>query len=137
MISQLFNGAGMGAARSALTGLSRRQEALASNIANIDTPGYQRKQVDFESALLAMLDGGAPRAQLSRTDARHLLSGGASGGGRPQMVTERLQIGSRNDGNTVNIEEDMALLAETQIRFQALTQSIGRRLTTLRTVIRG
>lgn len=137
MISQLFSGGAMGVARGALTGLSRRQEALASNIANIDTPGYQRKQVDFESALLTMLESRAPRTQLSRTDARHLSSGGASGGGRPQPVTERLQVGGRNDGNTVNIEEDMALLAETQIRFQALTQSIGRRLTTLRTVIRG
>lgn len=135
MISQLFNGGGMKVARSALTGLSRRQEAISDNIANIDTPGYKRRQVDFESALLAVLNGNTPRA-LSRTNARHLQAGG-SAGGRPQAVTERLQIGSRNDGNTVSIEEDMALLAETQIRFQALTQSIGRRLTTLRTVIRG
>ena len=136
MINQLFDGPGMGAARSALTGLSRRQEVIADNIANIDTPGYRRKQVDFKSALLAVLNGRTPRPLLSRTNARHLASSGAATGG-PQAVTERLQISGRADGNSVSIEEDMALLAETQIRFQALAQSIGRRLTTLRTVIRG
>ncbi len=46
-------------------------------------------------------------------------------------------VASRNDGNTVSIDEEMALLAETQLRYQALTQGIGRRLSTLRTVIRG
>ena len=53
------------------------------------------------------------------------------------MVTPRSLVASRNDGNAVDIDEEMALLAETQIRFQALSQGIGRRLSTLRTVIRG
>jgi len=46
-------------------------------------------------------------------------------------------VSERNDANSVNIDEEMTLLAETQIRYQALTQSISTRLSTLRSVIRG
>jgi flagellar basal-body rod protein FlgB len=52
-------------------------------------------------------------------------------------VDPRDVIASRNDSNAVSIDEEMALLAETQIRYQALTQTLGTRLGTLRNVIRG
>ncbi len=136
MLDRLLDGSAMRAARFALTGLSRRQEAISDNVANIDTPGYQRREVSFENALAASLEHGGARLKMARTDSRHLTAGGAISA-RPRGVTPRLQISSRSDGNTVSIDEEMALLAETQIRFQALTQGLGRRLSTLRTVIRG
>ena len=61
----------MRVARQALTGLSRRHEAIASNIANIDTPGYQRREVNFEDALKKQLAGEQPQTQLAVTDAPH------------------------------------------------------------------
>lgn len=135
MLNRLLDGSAMRVARTALTGLARRQQAISENVANIDTPGYQRREVSFENALAASLKGGV-RLTMARTDSRHLTAGGEASA-RPRSVTPRLQISSRGDGNTVSIDEEMALLAETQIRFQALTQGIGRRLSTLRTVIRG
>ena len=51
MLTSIFDTAAMQAARSALSGLTRRQEAISGNVANIDTPGYQRRSVSFESAL--------------------------------------------------------------------------------------
>ena len=135
MLGQVMDGPAMRAARTALTGLSRRQEAISANVANIDTPGYQRKAVSFEEALSSNLGREAGPA-LARTDTRHLAAGGAGlatqAGGAPRDV-----VSSRNDTNTVSIDEEMTLMAETQIRYQALTQTVGRRLTTLRTAIRG
>ena len=137
MLGGLLDGTALRAARTALTGLSRRQEAISANIANIDTAGYQRREVTFERALEASIERSGDRAPLARTQWRHLAGGERRGGANPGAVTPRSVIASRNDRNTVSIDEEMALLAETQIRFQGLTQVIGRQLTTLRTVIRG
>ena len=138
MLSRLLDGDAIRAARTALTGLARRQEAISANIANIDTPGYRRREVTFERSLEASLNRtAAPPASLARTDPRHLAGGAGGGGENPNTITPRTVAAARNDGNAVSIDEEMALLAETQIRFQALTQTLGRRLSTLRTVIRG
>ena len=55
----------------------------------------------------------------------------------PNTVTPREVVADRNDANQVSIDEEMALLAETQLRYQALTSVVSRRLGTLRGVIRG
>jgi flagellar basal-body rod protein FlgB len=136
MLSNILSGPAFSAARAALGGLSRRQEAIASNLANIDTPGYTRKAVDFEATLRTRLSpGGIEGGSLLRTDGRHLsrpeaLSGGSEAIGRDV-------ISSRNDTNTVSVDEEMSLMAETQLRYQALTQTVGTRMSTLRSVIRG
>lgn len=138
MLTSIFDSSAMQAARTALTGLSRRQEAISANVANIDTPGYQRRSVSFESSLSAELGAGhASSAQrLRTTDPRHVdrPSGGAGAQGSTEV---RDVVSARNDGNNVSIDEEMTLMVETQIRYQALTQSVGRRIGTLRTVIRG
>jgi len=123
-------------ARTALDGLARRHEAISANIANIDTPGYQRRSVDFEQALASELGASGGSVHLDRTDPRHLLPGGHSGV-RPGGSTTREAISERNDANSVSIDEEMTNLAETQIRFQALSQTLGQRIGTLRSVIRG
>jgi flagellar basal-body rod protein FlgB len=128
----------MQAARTALDGLARRHEAISSNIANIDTPGYQRRAVDFEQALASEMGTAAGGLHLNSTNARHLQPGmhgnvSALGGGGPS----REAVSERNDANSVSIDEEMTNLAETQIRFQALSQTVGQRISTLRAVIRG
>lgn len=131
MLGRIFS---FSVARQALDGLSRRQDAIASNVANVDTPGYQRRDVTFESALAQQVHGHA--SGLRTTDPRHL-SGHDTVAMRDGMGRERDVVSTRNDANSVSIDEEMLLLAETQLRYQALTQNVGRRLTTLRTVIRG
>jgi flagellar basal-body rod protein FlgB len=132
-----FEGSAMRAARAALDGLARRQEAIGANVANIDTAGYQRRSVDFEQALASEMGRAGEQTTLAQTDARHMARGGAGGSGMPSGGPARNIVSERNDANSVNIDEEMTLLAETQIRYQALTQSISTRLSTLRTVIRG
>ncbi|MGE3855622.1 MAG: flagellar basal body rod protein FlgB [Dehalococcoidia bacterium] len=142
MLQGLFDAAAFRTAHSALSGLSRRQEAIAANIANIDTPHYQRKDISFEESLRAQISGesaGTGRLELGRTNARHMdvsldteVHGIGGSGELPRDV-----VAERNDQNSVGVDEEMTLLVDTQLRYQALSQSLGTRLSTLRTVIRG
>ncbi len=136
MLMGLFDGLTMRATRAALTGLTQRQEAISSNIANIDTVGYRRRAVTFEGALRDSIASEQGRTSLRTTNPRHISSAGS--GARPlSAVDTRDVIAQRNDSNAVSIDEEMALMAETQLRYQALTQTLSRRLSTLRSVIRG
>lgn len=136
MLRSIFDILPIATMRTALDGLSRRQEAISSNVANIDTVGYKRRSVSFERALEDSLSTVRGAVDLRATDARHFTSA-ATSGRNPNHVDPRDVIASRNDGNQVSIDEEMTLLAETQIRYQALTQTLGTRLGTLRNVIRG
>lgn len=135
MLGNLLDTRSLQIARGALDGLSRRQEVIANNVANIDTPGFQRRAVDFESALREEMQG-SNGVRLAATDERHF-SPAMHGSSASDSVVPRDVISERNDANTVNIDEEMTLLAETQLRYQALTQTVGRRIGTLRMVIRG
>lgn len=134
MLGQIFAGS-FAVARQALDGLSQRQDAIASNVANVDTPSYRRREVSFEDTLAQQVNMGS--ASLRTTDPRHIAARGNTNAADGSAVRERDVVSSRNDANDVSIDEEMLLLAETQLRYQALTQGVGRRLTTLRTVIRG
>jgi len=134
MLNEILGG-GFDVARQALNGLSRRQSAIAGNVANVDTPGYARREVVFEDALKERM--GSSTARLQTTDSRHfkttVVNGSTPGGDQ----RTRDIVSERNDANDVNIDEEMLLMVDTQLRYQALTQTTGRRLTTLRGIIRG
>ena len=133
MLNQIL-GSGFDVARQALNGLSRRQTAIAANVANIDTPGYQRREVTFEDALRTQVE--TRTTGLRVTDPRHFTTS-VSAGSPDGTVRGRDVVAERNDANDVSIDEEMLLLVDTQLRYQALSQTTGRRLTTLRSVIRG
>lgn len=135
-LRSIFDTTPFQAARTALDGLTRRQEAIASNVANVDTVGYKRKSVSFERALRDELEAARGTKALSTTDPRHIANG-ATGGKDPNGTENRDIVASRNDDNRVSVDEEMALLADTQLRYQALTQSTSSRLGTLRNIIRG
>ena len=136
MLGSILDSVALRTARAALGGLSRRTEAIAENVANIDTPGYRRRSVEFEGALEASLQRASQRHGMVTTDSRHI-SSAPGGAGAPNRAIEGDLITERNDANNVSIDKEMALLAETQIRYQALTTTLTRRLSTLRAVIRG
>jgi flagellar basal-body rod protein FlgB len=105
-------------------------------VANIETPGYKAKELVFEQALGDALKSQEP-GPLQTTNARHLDGRGAT---RLEMVKPRI-IDSANpvgsvDGNSVDMEREMAKLAENQIAYQSLAQMISQKFMQLRTVIR-
>ncbi|MEZ4523625.1 MAG: flagellar basal body rod protein FlgB [Thermomicrobiales bacterium] len=123
-----------------LDGLSMRQRATANNIANVDTPGYKATQVSFENQLAQAVDAELSRRsgiQLAATDPAHL-SAGPRGLGQVEPVVSRLdEMSYRNDENSVDIEREMALLAETQLRYSTLSSLVSRRLAIERNIVRG
>lgn len=136
--------------RAALDGLAMRQTLIASNLANIDTPGYQPKSVDFETTLRASLEeaatgagSAAPRRSplgpsaafaLRTTDRRHL---SLSDAGAARLSVAEFAGSIRNDGNAVDLESEMTALAESQIRFGAVSRLETGRLGMLRDAITG
>jgi len=119
----------------ALDGLSTRQKAIANNVANVDTPGYKAERVQFESQLQAAIrNGGEGGLPLQTTNARHL---GHTAPFEPGGITVTKQNNTmRNDGNSVDIDLEMTELAETTIRFQALSQLTGMKISLLKNIIR-
>ena len=76
MLGGILDSTALQAARVALGGLTRRTEAISENVANIDTPGYHRQSVSFESALEAEVLRSTDRVQMATTDPRHISSAG-------------------------------------------------------------
>ncbi len=119
-----------------LDALSARQTAIAQNIANVETPNYKAVDVAFERALRQALEEtrrrgrGLPAQGVGRVfqeEAARLASV------RP-VAFRRTQTTLRRDGNNVDIEVEMAYLAETALRFRALSTLASKKLAMLRLV---
>ncbi|MCC7485354.1 MAG: flagellar basal body rod protein FlgB [Burkholderiales bacterium] len=116
---------------------ARRQEVLASNIANADTPGYKARDVDFRRELAAALSG-APRgaeARLVRTSARHLGAGGPGGGA--QALLFRVPAQASVDGNTVEMDAERARFAENALHYEASVTLLNMQIRKLLAAIQG
>lgn len=113
-----------------LDALALRQRVTANNVANVDTPGFKGSEVRFEEVLQRALGTQSSGAQLAmaRTDAGHLMAGGVTGLDLQPRVVELNNLTLRNDGNNVDIEREMAALAQTQLEYNALTEAISRRM---------
>lgn len=107
-----------------------RQELLAHNIANADTPGYRRRDLDFSS----MLQDAQDDLQMVRTHPRHEPRTSAA---LPFPVVEITDGVVRADGNTVVVETEMARLSQNAMFYQALSAQLGKEFARLRTAISG
>jgi flagellar basal-body rod protein FlgB len=106
-----------------------RNTLLSNNIANVDTPNYKRKDIDFESLLQAelagekSLDKAVSRANQDLTTLD------------PQVYTDNSSLSYRTDGNNVDIATEEAYLAENQIRYQALVDLMSQEFSRYSTVL--
>jgi flagellar basal-body rod protein FlgB len=106
-----------------LSGLTTRQRALAENVANADTPGYKRVEVSYEKQLSDAVDGlasGGDELPLKTDDARQFTLGPLSLGALKPEIRTIEDESYRNDGNNVDIEEQMSNMAETNIRYNTM-----------------
>jgi len=133
LIGQLFSNDTFIALEKGLSATSLRQQVIAGNVANINTPGYKKQEVSFEGELNRAIDN-KYNSRLRQTNSRHMpgVRSLASVGIRVNTITA---TSMRYDGNNVDIDEEMAKLAENNIRFNAMAQLMGGRFNTLRTVI--
>lgn len=122
--------------QTALSLRASRQELLASNIANADTPNYKAKDIDFASALQGALSGSTAKLPLAGTSSRHL-SGttGESVMGTPVMYRNALQPSA--DGNTVDMDVERAQFADNALRYEASVNFISAQVKAVITAIQG
>ncbi|MBP8953476.1 MAG: hypothetical protein KBI47_13870 [Armatimonadetes bacterium] len=123
----MFRDISNAAVEKAIIGLTRRHEAIASNLANLETPGYRPRRVHFEDALqravereTELSDGGAGLQEIEAVQPRNRMQPGA--GGSP--------------GN-MSVERELTDLAITNLHHEALTRILARQYGMLRTAITG
>lgn len=107
-----------------------RNKAIGNNIANIDTPGYKRQDVDFEGALRQAL--GSVRYQT--VDAK--VSGIDLSSLNVSTYTDAADFSYRLDENNVDIDTEAAELASNQLRYEALMKSMTHEFTALQSVMK-
>jgi flagellar basal-body rod protein FlgB len=113
----------------------KRQELIASNIANVDTPGYQPVDLAFEGALShAMKDGDTTGAGMNQTDGSHV-TGEARRDSESSEVVERPDVHNSIDGNGVDLDRELTRFADNKVRFEATAESTRRRFLILNYVI--
>lgn len=96
-----------------MTLATRRLGLIASNMANIDTPGYHTKDFNFESALKSALDqSDGNQLPMARTDPKHFANASSSGLG--PSTDQASPAYERNDGNDVSLDQESLKLARTQ-----------------------
>lgn len=108
-----------------------RQNTINANIANAETPGYRAKKMDFEAALASAID----REDLGKMHVEHkdhfLMGQGAIGRVRAD-VYDNPEIAYNNDGNTVDLEKEMAAQLQNSIMYDAATKLINKKLAALK-----
>lgn len=112
----------------------QRQEIIATNVANSDTPGYKARRLEFEDILKDSLP---PRdaMSMSRTNKHHMPTGYTGPvAGTIQAVETAIPKG---DGNSVNMEQEMARQTANQLLYNYASQSINGQIGSLRMVIDG
>ena len=122
--------------QTALSLRAARQELLASNIANADTPNYKAKDIDFASALQGALSGSTEKLPLAAASPRHLSGAtGESVMGSPVMYRNVLQPSA--DGNTVDMDVERAQFADNALRYEASVNFISAQVKAVLTALQG
>jgi flagellar basal-body rod protein FlgB len=100
---------------------TRRHGLLTGNLANANTPGYKRKDCDFS----IVLDAENNQSDVRMKEMRER---------RQQMLSDRTSI--RVDGSNVDLEKEVMSIAETELRYQALTDMTAQYFAGLKNAIR-
>lgn len=106
-----------------------RNELLTNNIANVSTPNYKRKDLDFESVLQGELAGENNLSKAVKKANQNLETLDA------QVYTDNASLSYRLDGNNVDINTEEARLAENQIKYQALVDLMNQEFARYNTVL--
>ncbi len=114
--------------------LARRQQVLAANIANADTPGFKSRDMDFAAALAQAREGAPAAGAMAVTSTRHLSVGLAAPGNELQYRTPDQPS---MDGNTVDLDRERANFADNALRYEATLRFINGNVRTMLSAITG
>ena len=106
-----------------------KNEIIANNIANVDTPNYKRKDLNFESLLAEALSDTTTKNMDKKVASLSMSSL------NPNIFTEYSTLSYRYDGNNVDIDTENAYLADNQIKYYTLLDSMTHEFNRLKTVL--
>ncbi len=113
---------------------SRRAQVLAANVANVDTPKFKARDIDFKATLEQMAKYPKGRGPLRETSARHI---------QPPQFTNGYEVLYRQprqpsiDGNTVESETEMAAFMENSMRYMASLRFLSGKFSGLKLALKG
>lgn len=139
MIDRLLSTELMDLVQRSLDAAALSHKVISNNIANVDTPGFKRSAVVFSDTLrkaLQVRKMATQELEATRTDPRHLAftESPALDSIQPELVTD-VTTSLRNDGNNVDIDREVALLAQNTIWYQTLAQITQMQFAALKTAI--
>lgn len=105
-----------------MDGCAIRQTVLANNVANANTPGFTRSDVDFKGALAQAIAGKDPELAVSQV---HPTTYG-------DVKTPR-----REDGNNVSLQKELGMMAENRLLYDLSAQALAAKYSGMRAAIRG
>ena len=115
----------------ALLLFERRTQLLSENIANVDTPGYKARDIDFDQVLQ---NTQSESVKLRTTNNGHINL-------QQQAFSDDVQFReveqSSADGNTVDMQKEKAAFSENSLRYQTTLNFLTRRISGLKTAFRG
>jgi len=116
----------------ALDGSALKQSVISKNIANVNTPGYKKSVVDFQEALESILNE-------AETERLTKAVGGASvqkpAQARVITIQQVSNTSLRNDGNNVDVDLELAELAENNLYFNSMAQLLSSQLAMIKYAI--
>ncbi|RPH20875.1 flagellar basal body rod protein FlgB [Buttiauxella warmboldiae] len=115
---------------------AQRQEILAANIANADTPGYQARDIDFASEMKKVMDRGRVEGggvSLTLTSARHIPAATRS---TPSLdLLYRIPDQPAMDGNTVDMDRERTQFADNSLKYQSDLTVLGGQIKGMMSVL--
>lgn len=113
---------------------AKRTEVIADNLANVDTPGYKSRDIDFRAAM-ANAGGADSPVKLTTTNPGHVSTDSSST--TDTNLKYRVPLAPALDGNTVDAQQEQAAFADNTVRYQATLTFLSARFRSLMTAITG
>lgn len=133
-IGHIFDNTPLNTLKKGIEGTNLRHTAISNNIANVDTPTYQRATVDFEDQLKRAISKTGVNGR--RTDDMHFIIGGPE---EVKVAKARVDIDNktrfRPDKNNINIDQEMADMAYNTQKNLEFTELLSRRYSGMKSVI--
>jgi len=137
MLNQFYNSLPYIATRKGIETASVRQKVYSNNIANADTPHYKRSEVNFEDAFKQAIEKMPKRLAGFKTDKQHFdINPSTDIDSVKPTIWRENDTFTRADDNNVDMDVEMAELAKNEIMFNALIDSLSRKLSSLKMSIR-
>lgn len=109
-----------------------KNQAIAQNIANVDTPNYKSKNVTFKNVLANTM---SESIQNKRTHPQHFIF--QKNADQSYNISENTNTMYAHNGNNVDIDQEMAELAKNQLHYQAVVDRLNGKFSNIEKVIRG